>query len=225
MAEIVQERIDRMELRSMPGAVVSQALAWATVLESGTVSFQAHPDWSCAWVETACCELADDGNLSDAQDRIRNVSKPEHTDEHIDWLKALGHSTTPTSEEIWGERDERFPRLRFLPSVRKDLAVLDGSGAPFRQAIAALASLVNVAADWPHDAVEPIFPGKMTPEYEGRKRSCWFHDDETGQNELFDKHVRFTGSIPGRIHFRLDVAKHSIIIAYVGHKLQRKASD
>ncbi|QBH19202.1 hypothetical protein EYC51_06695 [Alcaligenes faecalis] len=225
MTGIVQERIDRMELNSMPGVVASRALAWATVLDAGTVSFQAHPDWSGAWVETAYCELDDEGNVFDVQGRVRNISEPEHTNEHLDWLKALGYSKTPTSEEIWQERADRFPGLRFLSSVRKDLAVLDGSGLPFRQALEALESLASVASGWPFDAVEPTFPGKMTPEHEGRKRSCWFHDDETGQQELFDKHIRFTGGIPGRIHFRLDVPERSIIIAYVGHKLERKASD
>lgn len=220
----ISQEVEDMEFRTRPGQVPSSALAWATLLDSATVSFDAHPDWSRGWVETSYRTLDDEGNLLEVDGRIKNACQAAHADEHVYWLKQLGLAAVPTSREVWGERADRFPGLRFLPRVEKDFAALEGSGAPFLRAIAALDALVNDVASWKIDSAWPDFSAKASPESEQRQKLCLVSDDATGKEELFDWHTRFTGAFAGRVHFKVDAANKSIVVAYVGSKLTQKIS-
>lgn len=224
LQEEMSQEIDEMEFRTRPGQLPSRALAWATLLDSATVSFNAHPDWSQAWVETTYSALEDDGSLVDGEGRVKNTSLAAHADEHEDWLKLLGFAETPTAAQVWSEKGDRFPNLRFLPRAEKDLLALEGSGAPFLQAIASLKALEKDVVDWKEDSPWPEFSTKASGESEQRQKLCWVHDDVTGKEELFDWHVRFTGGLAGRVHFRVDAAKRVIVIAYIGGKLKRSIS-
>lgn len=224
LKEGMSQEVDELEFRTRPGQVPSSALAWATLLDSATVSFDAHPDWSRGWVETVYRTLDDDGNLLECEGRIKNASLVVHADEHIDWLKLLGLTATPTAAQIWSEKGDRFPNLRFLSRTEKDLKELEGSGAPFLQAVASLEVLEKDAAGWKNDSPWPEFSTKATGEGEQRQKLCLVHDDVTGTEELFDWHIRFTGGLAGRIHFRVDAANRVIVVAYVGGKLTRKIS-
>lgn len=224
LKEGMAQEIDDMEFRTRPGQIPSSALAWATLLDSATVSFNAHPDWSQGWVETAYRTLDDEGNLVEGEGHIKNASLAAHADEHLNWLKHLGLAAAPNAAQIWREREDRFPGLRFLPRTEKDLTALDGSGIPFLQAIASLEALAKDAANWKNDSSWPDFSTKTTGESEQRQKLCWVHDDATGKEELFDWHTRFTGGLAGRVHFRVDAVSRLIVIAYVGGKLTRKIS-
>lgn len=224
LQEEMSQEIDEMEFRTRPGQLPSRALAWATLLDSATVSFNAHPDWSQAWVETTYSALEDDGSLVDGEGRVKNTSLAAHADEHEDWLKLLGFAEAPTAAQVWSEKGDRFPNLRFLPRAEKDLLALEGSGAPFLQAIASLKALEKDVVDWKEDSPWPEFSTKASGESEQRQKLCWVHDDVTGKEELFDWHVRFTGGLAGRVHFRVDAAKRVIVIAYIGGKLKRSIS-
>ena len=224
LQEAVSQEVDEMEFRTRPGQVSSSALAWATLLDSATVGFDAHPDWSREWVETAYCTLDDDGSLLEGEGRIKNASLVAHADKHIDWLKLLGLAAAPTAAQIWSEKRDRFPNLRFLPRTEKDLTALGGSGAPFLQALASLEALERDSAGWKKGSPWPEFSTKATGEAEQRQKLCWVHDDTTGTEELFDWHIRFTGGLAGRVHFRVDAANRSIVVAYIGGKLTRKIS-
>ena len=107
----MSEQIASMELKTLPGQVPSAALAWALLLDSATVSFDAHDDWSRAWVEAISLELADDGNIIETQNRLRNASQSSHVDEHAQWLQLLGVSEGITAAQVWRERSQRFPGL------------------------------------------------------------------------------------------------------------------
>ncbi|XZG69056.1 hypothetical protein ACTSKR_10365 [Chitinibacteraceae bacterium HSL-7] len=225
LQEKMSQEIDGMEFCTRPGHLPSRALAWATLLDSATVSFNAHPDWSQAWVETAYRVLEDDGSLIDGEGRIKNTSLAVHADEHEDWLKQLGLAEAPTAAQVWNEKSDRFPHLRFLPRSEKDLAALDGSGAPFLQAMASLKALEKDVVDWKNKGrAWPEFSTKASGESEQRQKLCWVHDDVTGKEELFDWHVRFTGGFAGRVHFRVDAVNRVIVIAYIGGKLTRNIS-
>jgi len=224
LKEGMSQEVDDMEFRTRAGQVPSSALAWATVLDSATVSFNVHPDWSRSWVETAYSTLEDDGNLVEGEGRIKNTSLAAHADEHADWLKLLGVAEAPTAAQVWSEKGDRFPNLRFLPRTEKDLTALEGSGAPFLQALASLEALEKDAVHWKEDSAWPEFSTKATGEAEQRQKLCWVHDDATGKEELFDWHTRFTGGLAGRVHFRVDAAHRVIVVAYVGGKLMRKIS-
>lgn len=217
----MSEEIDSMEFCTRPGQVSSSALAWATLLDSVTVGFDAHPDWSLAWVDTVYRQLDDEGNLLQAEGRVKNASQAAHADTHADWLKQISLLVAPTTAQVWSERAERFPGLRFLPRMEKDLRALDGSGIPFLQALASLEVLAKAVVCWPKERAWPEFATKTTSEYAQRQNLCWAHDDVTGKNELFDMHTRFTGGLAGRVHFRVDGVSRSIVVAYVGGKLTR----
>ncbi|OEC34956.1 hypothetical protein SAMN05216600_105224 [Pseudomonas cuatrocienegasensis] len=224
LQEGISQEIDDMEFRTRLGQIPSRALAWATLLDSATVSFNAHPDWSKAWVETAYYTLEDDGSVAEGEGCIKNASLASHADEHIEWLKQLGFAEVPTAAQVWGEKSERFPNLRFLARTEKDLSALEGSGAPFLQAMASLESLEKDAGGWKKDSPWPEFSTKTTGESEQRQKLCWVYDDATGKEELFDWHTRFTGGLAGRVHFRVDTVNRVIVVAYVGSKLTRKIS-
>lgn len=218
------QEVGGMEFRTRPGQVVSSALAWATLLDSATVGFSAHPDWSRAWVETAYCLMADDGSICEAEGRVRNASRAVHADEHGAWLRSLGLSKGASAAQVWVERADRFPGLRFLPRTEGDLVMLEGSGAPFFQAMSALDTLAKDASSWKPESSWPEFSTKASPEFEHRQKLCWATDDVTGKKELFDWHTRFTGGLAGRVHFRVDSERRSIVIAYIGGKLSREIS-
>jgi hypothetical protein len=222
-SSLLQE-IELMEFRTRTGKVTSSALAWATLLDSATVSFQAHPDWSEAWVDAAFSVLEEDGEIRESEVRVRNASQVTHVDQHADWLKVLGLSEAPSAVEVWRERAERFPGLRFLPRVEKDLSALEGSGVPFLQALSALEALSKDVSNWKPESAWPVFSTKATPEAEQRKRLCWVVDDATEKKELFDMHTRFTGGFAGRVHFRVDAQGKSVVVAYVGGKLEQEIS-
>lgn len=225
LKEGMAQEIDDMEFRTRQGGIPSNALAWATLLDSATVSFDAHPDWSQGWVETIYHSLDEDGNLLEDQGRIKNASLAAHADEHVDWLKFLGLAVTPKAAQIWSEKEERFPSLRFLPRTEKDIMALEGSGTPFLQAVTSLETLAKDVMQWKRDSPWPEFSTKASGESEQRQKLCWVYDDVTGSEELFDWHIRFTGGLAGRIHFRVDAVNRSIVIAYVGGKLTRKISS
>lgn len=218
--EGLMQEVAGMEFCTRPAGMPSTAVAWATILDSATVSFAAHTDWSRAWVDTAYTSLNDVGELDEAEGRVRNASQAAHTDEHIEWLKLLGRSSAPTAAQIWNERADRFPGMRFLPRTEKDLETLAGSGAPFLQAVSALDALAKSVANWRPEKQWPEF-SNATPESDQRQKFCWADDDVTGKRELFEWHTRFTGGLAGRVHFRVDGTNRSIIVAYIGGKLTR----
>ncbi len=220
LEERMLQEIGGMEFRTRPGQVSSRALAWAARMDTATVGFAAHPDWAQAWVEATYVELDDDGNLCEAEVRVKNASQVAHADTHAHWLTGLGLSADPTAAQVWDERGNRFPGLRFLPRVRNDLVALEGSGGPFLQALAALKKLASYVASWKNDSPWPDFPEGVTPEASRRKNLCRVHDDMTGAMEPFDWHIYcVAGGWPGRVHFRVDGAGRSIVVAYIGRKL------
>ncbi|MCG5262360.1 hypothetical protein EM868_15350 [Cupriavidus gilardii] len=219
LPDVLQEEIGGAECRTRPGGVLSNALTWATLLGSATVSFDAHHDWSQAWVATTFSSLEHDDSVLETEEHVRNASQPEHADEHADWLKLLGFFEAPDALQVWSEREVRYPGLRFLPRVRGDLVALQDTGAAYIQALAALRDLSGDAISWDRGNAWPKFSRRASPESARRQGLCKAKDDGTGRNELFDWHTRFTGGLAGRLHFRVDVANHVIVVAYIGRKL------
>ena len=206
------------------GGQISHALTWAHVLETGTVSFYGNINWQSAWIDATCATIKADGNLFEQEVRIRNASDQEHIDEHTDWLKSLGYEQLPSAKELWDDRGNRFPGLRFLDQVRKQLEDLATTGAPYQRALAQLAALNDDAIRWGGNGV-PMFSIKEADgEHDKRRHLSKFTDEVTGVEHEFDRHIYFTGGFPGRIHFRLSENEKKFIVAYVGFKLQPKGS-
>lgn len=168
----------------------------------------------------------DDGQpgieVSDVE--IRHASCPLHVDSHLSWIKDCvaavrkgGLGAVRQGSHLWEERTTLFPHLEFLPQVEQNLS---GLPAAWVASVGRTLTVLDAAAaDWDLNT-DPICPPcevRIRPEYEVRRRLCWFTDLD-GSEQLFDWHADFAPR-PGRIHFRLVHEKATLRIAYVGRKL------
>lgn len=197
----------------------STALTWATLLETGTISFHVQPDWLRPWIATKCITLDDNCIEHVCQQNIRNISSPEHVEVHKDWLEVLGRDQVPDSRQLWMERETQFPGLRFLARVESQLYELASSGAPYRQAMNCLNALSHDAIAWGGEGF-PTFSVKVADgEHDQRRSLSKFNDEVHGSKLEFDRHAYFTGGIAGRIHFRLAAVEKKFVVGHVGFKL------
>jgi hypothetical protein len=198
---------------------VSNALTWAHVLETGTVSFYGDATWQSGWIDATCTTIDADAQLSERQLQIRNVSNQIHVDEHHDWLKELGCEKVPSASELWTDKDNRFPGLRFLGQVRKQFEDLATTGAPFQSALSQLASFSDDAVKWGGIGTPAFSMKEADGEHDGRRHLSRFTDEVDGIEYDFNRHIYFTGGYPGRIHFRLSEIEKKFVVAYIGFKL------
>lgn len=198
---------------------VSAALTWAYLLETGTVSFNGNPDWCMPWIEVVCSTLNAENELCCQTMNVRNTSAPEHVQEHQAWLSSLGFERLPSAKQFWADKESQFPGLRFLARVKSQIDDLATFGAPYKQALSSLQALSDDAIKWDGQGA-PVFSLKVADgEHDHRRTLSKFEDERTGTNFYFDRHAYFTGSFPGRIHFRLSPDEKTFVVAYIGNKL------
>ena len=210
---------DWLETRPSNGSKPSDALKWAILLNTGTVSFYVQPEWQNPWIEANCFSVSETGVGSSFERKVRNISKPDHLQEHQYWLKTLGFGQFATAKLIWDERESRFQGLRFLTRTKQDIENLEKSGSPFKQAVNTLALLNNDALSWNGQGVPNFSIKEADGEHDQRRSLSQFTDDLTGNKAEFDRHVYFTGGIAGRIYFQLSPHEKKFVVAYVGVKL------
>lgn len=104
-----------------------------------------------------------------------------------------------SARELWRLKSVVFPRLRFINQCQNQLSGLEHEA--FIQVINRLTELNEAATEWPDTAPSPTWGSRVTPEYENRRRLCYFTDNE-GETHLYDLHARYTPGA-GRIHIRL----------------------
>ncbi|MGZ5027232.1 MAG: hypothetical protein ACXWE9_07890 [Methylobacter sp.] len=210
---------DWLETKLSNGNKPSDALKWAHLLSTGTVSFYVQPEWKNPWIEANCFSLSEAGIETCFEKKVRNISALDHLQEHQDWLKALGIEPVATAKQLWEERESRFQGLRFLGRTQEDIENLEKSGAPFKQALNALALLSDDALRWNGQGL-PGFSIKVADgEHDKRRSLSQFIDEFTNNEEEFGRHGYFTGGVAGRIHFRLSPNEKKFVVAYIGLKL------
>lgn len=219
--EMICQQIEEIQYQATPSGVESVALMYAALLDSATFSHCIIPDWLNPMVEVICTCLQDDGELTELSEQVRNMSKPDHANFHKDWLENLGLTKNPSIDELWAERERRYPGLRFLERTKKDLSALAGASLPFSQALISLDCLSRDVQNWTSNTAWPSFSRFASPESTSRKDYCYFHDEKKAEKLCFEWHVRFTGSFPGRVHFVVDEENHEIIVGYIGSKIMR----
>ena len=193
------------------------ALGWAHLLDTLAISFASHANWNRAEIELTRLELDAEGVLHDSVVCCRHVSGEDHAAIWADWLKHYGAEELPNLMQLWNGRQEMLPELRFLDRVERDLAAL-GDGEPsYKQALLTLRIINEDIRRWDGTGV-PRFSTKVTGEGEQRKKFCFVRDID-GKEYCFDLHARFTGGLPGRIHFRISGKEKKAVVAYVGKKL------
>jgi hypothetical protein len=218
------ERMGGVEVRTAEGRL-SQALAWAAILETGTASFYVSREWRSAWIEAVCEELTEEGEISGFRSRVRNASCEQHVSEHREWLSTLGVEQLPKASTLWSEKEQRYPGLRFLERSRQDLVDLSVAGAPYKQALDCLESLNKSALNWGGKGVATYSTAVAEGEHDQRRALSVFYDELAGAELPFNAHAYFwlgkaTTKPAGRIYFRLSAPEAKIVIAYVGCKLK-----
>lgn len=211
----------------LPGGKASEALLWANLLDTGTVSFHVKPEWLAPWVTAECGSLDDNLNFTSIPKDIRNASTPHHLNEHQDWLKSIGFDALPSAKQFWMDREYRFPGLRFLKRVEDDIEKLATSGLPYTKVINTLSLLNENALQW-NGLGEPQFSCHVADgEHDQRRQLSTIQDDISKEAYEFGKHAYFwmgksTSTPAGRIHFRLAADEKKFVIAYAGFKLKAK---
>lgn len=206
------------EVKTAEGAP-SEALTWANLLDTGVVSFHVLPEWQEPWISANCLVLNENGEFSSHTKEIPNSSTPEHVEHHHDWLKALGFDQLPLAEQLWNEKESRFPGLRFLDRVKNQISDLATSGAPYKQALGSLDLLSNDAVAWNGKGAPKFSARVANGEHDGRRILSVYKDELTKSEYEFDRHAYFTGGFAGRIHFRLAADEQKFVVAHVGFKL------
>jgi hypothetical protein len=200
------------------GPYSSRGALYAHLLGTVVVSFPTDDLWSGNEIRARISELdAVSGDIVDRQEVLSNVADLEHVAACAQAISKYRPQTLDRGSEIWVNRDEWFPSLRFLPRVENDLQSLLGQLIT-GQVASRLFELEAAASRWdPKSSQEPAWESRVTGEGETRKRLCKFigHD---GFEHIYDLHARYTPGA-GRIHFRLRPAEGLIEIAYVGTKL------
>ncbi|MFH8788894.1 hypothetical protein [Streptomyces roseoverticillatus] len=156
--------------------------------------------------------------------QVRHLSSSAHVDVHASWIRDEaetvrrgGLAAVRHGGHLWERRADLFPRLQFLPEVEAHLRQLPSVWVqPVRDRLAELEDAVSA---WDPDTrpIAPQWLSDVRPEFESRRRLCWFTDLD-GEQRLFDWHCEFLPS-PGRMHFRLLHEQRTLRIAYVGRKL------
>lgn len=193
------------------------ALGWADQLETGVVSFLSE-EFIDEWLAVEKNEFDDAAEIISSTVNVRNFAKPDHIESHAEWLKNSSFNWLSEAGIFWKLREESYPHLRFLKRTESDMDTLRVSGASYYLVLRRLNELNSDIADWVKLGSEwPEFSSKASPEARGRKQFCKLVDGEEEYD--FDWHLRFTGGIAGRIHFRICHEEKKAIIAYVGRKL------
>lgn len=194
------------------------AMGWADQLNSGVVSLLDEA-FIGGTIEVDKVELDDAAELIPSTVNIRNFSESAHIDEHFEWLQSASFKRLSEAGVLWKQREEVYPHLRFLSRTKSDMDNLRVSGACYLLVVQRLNELNQDIENWAElESDWPEFSSKVTPEAENRKRLCNVLDGEEEHN--FHWHLRFTGGIAGRIHFRISAKEKKAVIAYLGNKLQ-----
>jgi hypothetical protein len=202
----------------------AEGLGYAHVFDSLALSIRSDLRWDLADITLTRQELTENGDhepvVTEAAVTVRHAARPDHVAAHQGWLAVAGMDDIRTADALWSARSGLFPHLLFLPRVLADLGTLD----PVRLKVVRdlLARLEGAMARWdPNASPEPDWKTKVTPEHEKRRLLCRFPDLD-GVVRVFDLHARFTPGA-GRLHFRLDASSQTIIVAYVGKKIERRS--
>lgn len=152
---------------------------------------------------------------------INNVFCKEqlYKDPILSLLKNAGTVKIYSYTDLWEQRCELFPHLKFCPSVRADLDKLERFY--LAQVLKKLLELENYCKTDNGGEFRPDILTKTTPESESTLRQFKKQHtfvDENGNEYLASWHMRFTG-IPGRIFFIPEYIRDSMLVCYIGKKL------
>lgn len=138
---------------------------------------------------------------------------------HLDWVYENIKSRMYDGQSILREVEETLRYVRVAPGAKKELEAWE-HGHSWKRALSdRLIELERTMRISPKGRTprQADFPSKVTRESKSREHLCWLKDID-GETRLFSLHQRMTPGA-GRVHFRIDVEAHCIVVGYVGKKL------
>lgn len=195
-------------------------IGWVDQLDTALVSFPLEQFCELPFLSVLRQELDEEAEIQEVSVEVRHFVQPAHITVHSHWLQGYLFETLPSAGELWQQREMLFPHLRFLVRTEDDMAKLGVSGAAYHLVVQRLRELNQDIARWIETTAEwPEFSSKASPEGATRKQLCKVMDNDVVHD--FDWHLRFTGGIAGRVHFRICTQDKKAIIAYMGQKLDK----
>lgn len=199
------------------GNALAEGLGLSHSVGTLSVSFANEP-WLVPTVPLHRMSLDEDGEFDEQVVEVHHAATPAHVIGHEEWLRRKPAEQVRDGDELWAQRAEIFPHLRFLPRTEAHLRAFRAGEVRLASARHALMDLEIATARWnTKDTAMPAFLTKTTPEKE--QRSKLFHfDDLSGVERCFDWHSRYTPGA-GRVHFWCDRSSGRLTIAHVGEKV------
>ncbi|MBD2559569.1 MULTISPECIES: hypothetical protein [Nostoc] len=205
-------------------------LYYAFVFNSLAVSLKSEPQWDCSSLQLQVITVDEEEQEEPLIIRYENVlhaSCSNHVQEHYDWIDGFQERIrqgVSDGLDLWNRRGELFPSLVFCESVSKQIQSLGNGSSMLRQIVRKLFELENGCKTWTDgDFNLDILASKATPESDSRLQKL---EDKLifkcpdDVYRLFSLHLRMTGAGAWRLHFSTELGAGTIIIGYIGPKIQ-----
>jgi len=200
---------------------VAYGLGVAYLLESLAVSLPSDTCWNAMLLPLNVNWLVEGGCIEEEIVRVIHASRPEHLNEHREWIQDRLRSDIQDGDDLWKRREGLFSSLTFCEGVGRQIQ--DLSPTMLRPVVRRLFELEAYCQEWTEGGFDPDrLPTKATPESQptldryGRERTFRCPD---GEERTFSWHVRLTPNV-WRIHFHPRPGVGQMIIGYVGPHLR-----
>ena len=148
---------------------LSTGLGLAHLFDSLAISFP-FPEWDLSSIEILRRELQEDEDFSELFVSVRHVSTLSNLDILREWCATIPIEHAKDGEELWANKENNFPSLRFLDRTEAQIRGLR-AGSPELHAICIrLWQLEDAAKHWdPRACPLPTFASCVTPEHIRRR--------------------------------------------------------
>lgn len=197
-------------------------LSLAHFLDATLLSISTTLQWEVHELEIV--RYTEDYQYNDENLTLRHIANQTHGEllfeQHYQTKKPADY----TVDEIWEEKDDLYPYLRFLGRIKDDLVKLKKAGLPYRRALGQLDALNNDIERWVIAGVDQGEPeysvDSARGEHDNRRELTTWRDESDELEYYFDKHLYIDKfGFVGRLHFRICPHEQRAIIAYAGRKL------
>lgn len=205
------------------GAEAVEGCGVAYLLNAMLVSFYSDSRWETTQLEFTVIQLADDGNLLEATEKIIHACAPEHVQSHRHWIQQRLQSDIRSGADLWTQKETVFPSLGFCDCVEEQIRELERGTPMLQPVVAALFNLAEASRTWTTAGFDPkTIQGNVSPESavtmqrfgEQRRFRC-----PDGEIRDFDWHLKIALNA-WRIHFCWENAQPGrLLIGYIGKHL------
>lgn len=195
-------------------------LGAAYLLDGLAVSLLSDPIWDHPVLALERSELMQDGSMSTAGVEVRHAARPEHMEQHRNWIAERRRAEIVSGQALWDRRLEIFPSLDFCDGARTHI-VAQGNNEILEQLKRRFADLQEYCNVWQSGAPDfSQIPG-ATPDSlatlerysEERTMTC-----PDGRSRVFKWKVKMTPHA-WRIYFEVGRTPGRLFIGPVGPHL------